>query len=542
MTERADVVVIGSGAGGGNVASVLAAGGRHVLVLERGRDVRFEQVGRDPLRNHRLTRYPVISGSRFGDTVRVVRDRLGQDRLVERHQEEFQDNAVMVAGGTAVYGAQAWRFRREDFGMRTRYGRPPGSSLADWPITYEELEPYYRQVEEAMGVCGDSDALARDWADTRGYPMPPLGGERKTELLREGANSLGWPTSAVPLLINSVARGGRRACLRCGFCVGFACPVDAKATVVNTVLSKSASSLEVRAETLVTTLAIDRGRVIGVDCIDLASLRHYRVLADVVVCSAGAIETARLLLNSAHPDEPSGVGNTTGLVGRNLQGHVYAAAYGRFDEEVRDGRGPGVSIATLEFAHGTEGVVGGSVLVDDFVPLPFAFWDQYLPGGQRRWGSAMVNWIERNWSRTVRIAGPVQEIPLSSARVQVDPRLRDAWGSPVARLSGGLHPATLKTASAVRARARQWLIASGAVETWETPVADHLSGGQHQAGTARMGDDPRSSVVDRWGRVHSHPNLWIADGSVHVTNGSVNPVLTIMALARRTADRIIAAA
>jgi choline dehydrogenase-like flavoprotein len=143
-----------------------------------------------------------------------------------------------------------------------------------------------------------------------------------------------------------------------------------------------------------------------------------------------------------------------------------------------------------------------------------------------------------NYTRVARVMGPVQEIPSPDARVTLDPQVRDRWGIPVVRLSGATHPETVRTAEFMYARSREWLAASGAERIWGSPPRLKLSGGQHQAGTCRMGDDPTTSVTDRWSRVHGHDNLYLADGSVHVTNGGFNPVLTIMALAFRTAERI----
>ena len=146
--------------------------------------------------------------------------------------------------------------------------------------------------------------------------------------------------------------------------------------------------------------------------------------------------------------------------------------------------------------------------------------------------------MRENYTRVIRITGPVQEIPSPDARVTLDPTVRDRWGIPVARLSGTTHPETVRTAAFMLDRARAWLRAAGATRVWGKPPRLRISGGQHQAGTCRMGDDPQTSVVDRNCRVHGYENLYLADGSVHVTNGGFNPVLTIMALAFRTAEHI----
>jgi choline dehydrogenase-like flavoprotein len=183
-------------------------------------------------------------------------------------------------------------------------------------------------------------------------------------------------------------------------------------------------------------------------------------------------------------------------------------------------------------------VIGGGMLADEFILLPIIFWARNLPPDLPRWGLANKQWMRENFTRVIRVTGPVQEIPSPDARVTLDPAVRDRWGVPVARLSGTTHPETVRTATFMQARTREWLQAAGATEIWGKPPRLRISGGQHQAGTCRMGDDPRTSVVDRNCRVHGYDNLYVADGSVHVTNGGFNPVLTIMALAFRTAEHV----
>jgi choline dehydrogenase-like flavoprotein len=266
--------------------------------------------------------------------------------------------------------------------------------------------------------------------------------------------------------------------------------------------------------------------------------KRHSPRAVVVICAAGAIETARLLLNSAGPHDPLGLGNRHDQVGRHLQGHYYPSGFGLLPEPVYDGIGPGVTTATVRFNHGNPGVIGGGMLADEFIVLPIIFWARNLPPDLPRWGLANKHWMRDNYARVIRVTGPVQEIPSPDARVTLDPSVRDRWGISVARLSGTSHPETVRTAEYMYERAHEWLRAAGATQVWGKPPRLRISGGQHQAGTCRMGDDPRTSVVDRNCRVHGYENLYIADGSVHVTNGGFNPVLTILALAFRTAEHV----
>ena len=282
----------------------------------------------------------------------------------------------------------------------------------------------------------------------------------------------------------------------------------------------------------------DNGRATGVTYFDARGRLQTQPARVVVVC-AGAIETARLLLNTKHRLYPNGMGNRYDWVGRNLQGHAYPKAVGLFDFDTYDDVGPGAGLAICDFNHGNPGLRGGAMLANEFIRLPVQYVGT-LPPGMPRWGQAHKDYMRRFYRRSIAVMGPVQEMPLFDARVQLDPQVRDAWDIPVARLSGARHPHSVEIARYVVTKAELWLKEAGAIQTWTQVPGLDLSGGQHQAGTCRMGDDPQHSVVDRWAKVHGHDNLFIADGSVHVTNGGFNPVLTIMALAWRTAEHIVA--
>lgn len=536
MTTRYDVIIIGAGAGGGVAAGVLALAGKRVLLIERGRQLSFDEIGRDHLRNQRLSQYGHNAGPDIDGNPRTLED----GRVVRPHEPGYQNNAAAVGSGTRVYGAQAWRFMPQDFRMASLYGVPAGSSLADWPISYDDLAPYYERAEWEIGVCGDHQAMTHLPAYNKPYPMPPLPPGTKAQAHQRGLAALGWQSLPVPLLINSIPYHDRPACIRCQHCVGFACPVDAKNGTQVTMIARALSSGSC---TLATGAMVERlttdagGRVTGIAYFD-ANGERAEAQAEVVVVSAGAVETARLLLNSATPQEPNGIGNNSDQVGRHLQGHYYPRAVALFEQSVQDWLGPGPSTATCQFNHGNDGIVGGGMLADEFIVLPIIFWKRLLPPDLPRWGAANKQFMRDNYRRVTDISGPVQEIPSPDGRVTIDPKVKDRYGIPVAHLSGTTHPETVRAAQFMLERAQEWQQAAGAVRVWTNTPGLHLSGGQHQAGTARMGDDPAASVVDRWCKVHGHDNLYIADGSVHVTNGGFNPVLTIMALAWRTAEHI----
>lgn len=536
-----DAIVVGSGAAGGIVACVLAEAGKHVLLLERGRELSFGDVGRDHLRNQRLAIYGHNAGPELNGNPRVFVDPEGCARIVRPHELDYHNNAACVGGGTRVYGAQAWRFHPDDFRMATKYGVPEGSSLADWPITYEMLEPYYERAEWELGAAGDGRTINHQVPRRRDYPLPPVPPSPQTLALERGAGRLGWVTTPVPLLINTEPYQGRAACVACKYCVGFACPTDAKNGSQNTVIPRALATgnCELQTNALAANIDVDsQGKVSGVTYFVERLAERQSARSKVVVVSGGAIESARLLLNSRSQHSPYGLGNEHDLVGRNLQGHLYPRAYGLSTTKVFDGVGPGVTIATTQFNHDNSGIIGGGMLADDFIKPPIDFWYDSLPPDLPRWGIRNKEFMRDNYTRVMHVRGPVQDIPNPDGRVTVDVAVRDKWGIPVARLSGTTHRATVEAAEFMRERGEEWLRASGCEKVWSAQPGLILSGRQHQAGTCRMGKDPKTSVTDEWGRVHNHDNLFVVDSSLHVTNGGFNPVLTIMALAFRSGEYI----
>ncbi|MDE1994838.1 MAG: GMC family oxidoreductase [Rhizobiaceae bacterium] len=542
-----DVIIVGAGAAGNIAACVLAEAGKRVLLVERGKYRNYGEDGhRDHLRNHRLQAYGFNTGPEIEGNPRVFVAQDGTRHVVKPYQDSYHVNAAGVGGGTFVYGGLAWRFHPKDFRMASIYGRPKGSSLTDWPFSHEELEPWYTRAEQEIGVYGDGVGDRNSGPRSANYPMPPVPDNPTTGHLRAGAQALGLSTFTPPLLVNTIPRAGRGACIRCGSCVGFPCPSNGKNGTQNTALPRALATgrCDLLTETVVEAVATDdRGNVIGVDILQAdadGQTSRRRVLSDIVVLSAGAIETARLMLMTRTDREPNGLGNNSDQVGRHLQGHYYPTIFGLFDEEVQDSKGPGVTIATTDYNHGNDGVVGGAMLADDFVMLPIILWKSGLPDDLPRYGLKAKHFMRDNFSRIAQIKGPVHEIPSPECRVSLATDVRDRYGRPVAQLSGTTHPETVRTANHILEKADAWMQASGAVRTWGRKQTLRLSAGQHQAGTCRMGEDESNSVTDPFGKVWGHDNLFVCDASLHPTNGGYNPVLTIMAMAFRNAHHIAA--
>ena len=265
LSTRYDAVVIGSGPGGGVSACLLAESGRRVLVVEGGSWPSIGELSHDQLRNPRSD-WGVLPLSGPGDDrdLRVL-EVDGRARQLRPYEPGWANNAMTAGGGSRVYGAQAWRFEPRDFTMASTYGVPDGSALADWPIGYDDLEPFYSRADHELGVSGS--AVGESTRRSRPYPMAPVRTGPSARPVAGGGDRLGWGCVRVPLLINSRPYGGRAACEGCRRCVGFACPTDAKAGSANTVLPRAFATgrAEILLQTRAERLVVDgRGRVVGV--------------------------------------------------------------------------------------------------------------------------------------------------------------------------------------------------------------------------------------------------------------------------------------
>ena len=539
--KHVNAVIIGAGAGGGVMAKQLAVSGLSVVVLERGKWYSAADCRKDDLHNQRTT----VLGNGFGPdderNPRVLVDDQGA-HIVWPSESAYSNNAACVGGGTFSYGAQAWRYMEKDFRMRSTYGAVAGSTLEDWPISYADLEPYYERAEWELGVSGDDGPNIFKGPRRKPLPMPPLAPSREHQVLLPAAKRLGLHPFDIPMLRNTVPYNGRRSCMRCRWCVGFACELSARNGTHNTVIpvALATGKCDLRTDCMVREITLDdRGHATGVAYYD-ANERLEHQTADLVIICGGAVESARLLLNTRHRLFPNGLGNRYDWVGRNLHAHTYPAAIGLFEQEIFDDLGPGASIAVCDFNHGNPGLAGGGMLANEFIRLPYQFMSR-VPPSVPAWGPKHKEFVRSAYRRTIVVMGPVQEMPLFDSRVQVDPKVKDHWGIPVARLSGSKHPHTLEIARFTAGKGEAWLKEAGAVRTWLSIPGPGISGGQHQCGSCRMGNDPKTSVVNRDCQLHEVDNLYVVDASVHVTNGGFNPALTILANAFRASENLLKA-
>ena len=537
--KHVNAIVVGAGAGGGVVAKEMAIHGLSVVMFERGGWPIYDNHINDELISQRISVLDSAFGPDWKKNPRVVLNEDGSKTIVYPGDGRYCPNAACVGSGTASYGAMGWRFMREDFRMKSTYGAVEGSTLEDWPISYDDLEPYYEKAEWEVGVSGSDADNPFAAPRKKERPMPPFENNREGTLLADASKRLGLHPFPIPMLRNSVPYNGRPACIRNRTCVGFQCPVDGKNGTQNTVIptALATGNCELRTHCQVAEVTMDsKGRATGVRYFDENDREQYQT-ADIVVVAASASETPRLLLNSKSALFPNGLGNNNDWVGRNLQGHAYTSAFGIFEKEMREIEGPGATFGVSDFNHHNDGIIGGGVICNEFHLFPYGF-TSFRPPGAARWGKEHKDFQITRFRRHTSLHGPIQEMPNFDARITVDDTVKDYWGIPVVALSGDRHPLDHEHCKFLSARAEEIIKEAGASYTWQRVGGQGLSGHQHQNGTARMGDDPKTSVVNRYGQCHEVDNLFVSDASVFVTGGGFNPALTIMAVAYWIGDYI----
>jgi choline dehydrogenase-like flavoprotein len=532
-SEEVDFVIVGSGAAGGVMARELARSRFSVVVLEQGPWLTEKDFGHDEL-NARF--FPDKSLNRL-DSLQPQTWRT-KDTEAARLSGGFADYGRVVGGGTVHYTANYWRFPEIEFRQATRLGVPDGSSVADWPIQYADLEPYYTKVEWEIGVSGKA-GYSFEPPRSRPFPLPPLPIKSEGVLLERGAAKLGWHAWPAPMAILSRPYRGRSGCVHCGFCGGFGCEVAAKSSTLVTMIPQAiaTSRCEIRADSYVRKVETGpNGRVTGVTYFDAAKKEIFQRSKAVILCANG-VETPKLLFISGARGSSDGLANSSGQVGRNIMFNGWARASALFDHDINGWKGVAVSRVIWDFFEVPQdsGLYGGGGIDMRCESTPLAAnlsWD-----GEPRWGPAWKRRLKDYVNKSCIALVHSTELPVSTNRVDLDATVKDAWGVAAPRLTFTAHSQDEALGKWFGDRCRELLLAAGA-----TKVTDGRGGGndegQHLLGTCRMGNDRATSVVNADHRAHDVANLFIVDGSSFVTSGRGQPTMTIQALAFRAADRI----
>ncbi len=555
--KKTDVVIIGMGAAGGVAALPLTRAGLNVIGLEAGGWLTQADFAPDELRN--FYRGWPQSVQKANREIPTHRPRAGAPNT-PRPLIHPMMNAV---GGTSVhYWGQSWRLNPWDFKVASattaRYGAsriPKGSTVEDWPLTLEELEPYYDHVEYEVGVSGKAGNIQGkidpagnifEGARAREYPMPPLHGSEFTDKMAVAAKSIGLHSFAGPAAINSVTRDGRAPCMYHGWCDRGGCHVSAKSSTNVTTIPKALATkrLSIVTGAQVTRIEVDaKGRVTGVTY--LKDGETYFQPAAAVLLGTYVYENVRLLLLSRSKAFPNGLANNQGQVGRHYMSHNQGGNVAAlFDHDINPwyglpAQGTGVdNWADDNFDHASLDFIGGANL--------------WVMGGKRvmqaagmntfgqvgNWGSDWKAFVKKNAARFHTAYIQKTTLPYEDNVLDLDPAVKDPLGDPVLRITAENKDNEKKVATFAQDKMIAWYKAAGAIAVEKGAIAGTMAVTTHAYGGTRMGHNPQTNVVDAFGFCHDVPNLGVIGGSVMGTSGSRNPTLTLQALAWRTAQHL----
>ncbi|HVT77987.1 MAG TPA: GMC family oxidoreductase [Acidimicrobiales bacterium] len=541
MTEfDCDAVVIGSGPGGATAAEVLTAAGWSVVMLEKGRNHLIDTTAPFAFRYHfandeiaQTRRYLLGPDPRLEP--RVYRDTIG----------EVNNLPSTVGGGGVHADAKLPRFREEDFALASTRGPVEGALIEDWPFGYDELEPHYAAVEKSFGVAGETtNPFAAPRRDP--FPMPP-GPDMPFALVSgAAAERLGLHPYRAPTGVNSVAYDGRPPCADCGYCGGYGCPLHAKGDPISSLQRSLATGrMDLRSDAYVTSIVLsgDGKRATGVRYLDLTQYPTPTAVevraGRAVIVAGGAFETPRLLLRC-------GIGGDN--VGRYLTYHYQTFTVGIFETDTGGERGRSVThlhddlmIDTPELRQvaadaGLPWVRGGTTEhgagqhpISE--ALNYGRGEDHLPSMQ---DSALRR---RLWAFTMQ----GEDLPQASNRVTLSGDVRDAWGFPAGHVTYVPHRHELAASAYAGELHERVMKEAGATSafTATSPRGDDPPESRHVMGTARMGTDPRTSVVSPEQHLWDVDNVYVCDSSVFVTSAGYNPTLTLAALSHRAARRLV---
>lgn len=565
----AKAIVIGSGAGGSTAAMVLAEAGYDVVILEKGRNYFRDLIS--PMPKTLFANDELKAGIRAfeePDPAAEPRTFRRTSAEVRSHTGPVNELPSTVGGGTVHWDAKTPRYWDIDFAKLSMLGPIDGADVQDWPFTYQEIAPYYDEIEQLIGVAGDiaqlPDVTLAHAPRTRPLPMPPGPPQYSSTVVAQGARALDLQPYPVPMAINSQSYQGRPACNNCGFCSRYGCPIHARVGALAPLRRALLAGAELRAETFVFRIEHKDGRATGVSYVDSAGKTRTE-RADVVVLAGSAIESIRLALLSQIPDPNQ-------QIGRYLMFHWFTAGFAIFlRERMHAYRGRSTSHGVDEFADPN---FRGARLAAQAMGLP------YFRGGVLELGGTQDPIAEAEIYRGTilplisprepfgRIFKQLMRASVLRDRffglemigedlaqvtngVDLDPTVKDIRGYPVARVTYAPHAHEIAAQTFYIPLISALLKAAGADASAAVPetssdrfpvAAGDVPDGKHIMGGLRMGKDPKTSVANEHGRLHALDNVLVADGSVFPTSGAHNPTLTIMATTLRNARMLAGAA
>lgn len=554
VEKKYDVCIIGSGAGAGPVAYELALAGCQVLILEKGPWMKTEDFTKDEIVSSRRSVYiPSLK-----DEPQVIEKQNSDGEWIARsNYETGQDmwNGNCVGGSSNFMSGYFNRLKPDDFHLLSKYGEIEGANMVDWPLKYEELEPYYAQVEQIVGISGK--VIPHKMAEPRStpdFPYPPLAENVAAKWIDKAALKLDYESLALPRAILSRPQEDRSPCYYSGYCGSYGCSSDAKGSSRAALLNKALKSgnLEIIPNAKVFNLEEKDKKVIAAHYYHLDG-QEKRVEAKIFVVAAQAIETSRLLLMSKSQNFPKGLANNSDQVGKNLIFSGGGSGSGELHKQEMDEeqwnqlKAFGLFVNRtfhqwyeIEEAPFAKAVKGGSIdfLMEHNNGITRAIYQKWDEEGNLVYGSKLKEKLKHYFTELKSLSFEVfvDWLPTDDCYVKLSEEVTDKWGDPVAHMRINSHPRDVEIANVLASKAESLLTELGAKN-----IRSNISGAPPPnlvAGGCRFGEDPQNSVLNPNCQAHEVSNLYVTDGSWMPTGGSVTHTWTIYANSFRVADII----
>jgi choline dehydrogenase-like flavoprotein len=539
-----DICIVGSGAGGAPMALELGRAGFKVVLLEKGAWYKPEDFVHDEILNSRRNFFMPLPW----DEPHLWR--AGPDKPYARTNEAWTANCV--GGGTVHMSGYFYRLKPVDFRLKSEIGSIPGANVADWPITYADLAPYYDKAEEELGVSGNATPHPFLEPRTKNYPLPPLASHPIAGEIEKACKQLGWHPLRTARGILSTSYRGRNPCVYCTLCGSYGCEHGAKASTNVSLVPPAIATgnVELRPRCMAKEITVDaKGRAKSVVYVDPDGVTQEQP-AKIIVVSCTAVESARLLLNSKSSRFPRGLANDNGLVGKNLVFSSFGQSKATFRVSKQAKAMPWLNETAPFIDRGLQDFYlmpddrhgfrkGGTLGFMWAHPNPiFAAVGLAKKGERGVFGKALKDKLrEYRDSRILEFEIYGEFLSNPDTYVTVDPNVKDKYGLPVAAITIKRHPLDFKMTEFLVERGEEVLELMKAEQIDRVGTAGETT--ILQGGTCRFGDDPETSVLDKDCRTHAVKNLYVVDGSFMPTSGGVPFTLTIAANAFRVADRLV---
>jgi gluconate 2-dehydrogenase alpha chain len=547
---KVDALIIGIGAAGGIASYVLTQAGIDVVALEAG-----------PRRDKAefLAYYDELQAYPFHNPFADVKANKEIPTWRPNAQSPVQpppvspivmDNQV---GGTSVHwSSQAWRYQDASFKIRStivdKYGEdalPEGSNIVDWPVTYDEMEPFYEQTEQLVGISGNGGTNPFESPRKNDYPLPSLRRSGYGDMAADSLAKLGYHPFTGPTGIISQDFDGRAACSYCGYCTGHGCWNDAKSSTLVSAIPKAEKTGKLEIRTLARVMKIlsnDKGQVTGVQYLDADGVLQEQP-AGVVILSTYVYENSRLLLVSTSDFYKNGLSNNGANVGKWFMAHTYGGAYGTFPGQklnmMSGSFGQAVCIDDFNgdnFDHKDLGFIQGALVSaaqGESTPISRS---ASMPPGQKGWGSDYKKYLVENLGSIANCGTQLEVLPYDANFLDLDPDTTDDLGMPRIRITFDVYDNEKKANTYINQKLEEVMSSMGAKQTWSYPGPAPIPVNSHAYGGTRMGDDPSVSVVNKYGISHEAPNLVVLGGSDWCSTTGYNPTETIYAHSWFAAD------